>query len=183
MGTNSGFGIWLNADRSMEKDNLDYALSIDMMMNNGLEIGIDYWLEADKEWESNPIDLDINYYIKKNHSEIPFYVYQEYQNKFEIGAGMSWVFGIKIENVTEEKIYGSTLRESYGDINVSVGGSTSGIFSFKVTHSLYDTHWENTMAGFKKIWNFRDFLAGIGYGAYIENIGQGWIQVSLGSIF
>jgi len=156
MVTDSGFGVWLNSRAyNIEYTETDpyYNLTFGYMMDNGVEIGLDYGLD---EVTDGVINLDVNYHMKKDE-------------------GCAWVFGVQLTDVSEE--WGDM-----GNV-LNVGGYSSGLMHFGLEYDLDDTDFEFVILNFGKMWDLGGFSAGVGYRLYTEAPGEGWITVSLGSTF
>ena len=156
MVTDSGFGVWLNSSLyNIEYTDADpyYNLTLGYAMDNGVEIGLDYGLDDIMDGVMN---LDVNYHMKKDE-------------------GCAWLFGVQLRDVSEE----------WGEMTtaLNVGGYTSGLMHFGIEYDLDDTDFEFLVLNFGKMWNLGGFSAGVGYRAYTDAIGEGWVTVSLGSTF
>ena len=164
----SGWGVWLNANvLNIEYDDADptYALSVSYMMDNGLELGLNYHLEmglGDIDW--NPIDIKAFYHMKNDN-------------------GLSWAFGATIFNVTEadgEDYW--YYYETESSTIIGAGGYTADKLSFQLAADTEDIG-ETLSFAVGKMFDLGGFNLGVSYSANTDAISEGWIGLSLGSTF
>ena len=156
MVTDSGFGVWLNTRAyNIEYTDADpyYNLTLGYMMDNGLEMSIDYGLD---DVTDGIINLDVNYHLNKHES-------------------LAWMFGINLLDVQEEWGEMNTV--------LNVGGYTSGLIHFGLEYDVDDTDFEFLILNVGKMWDFGNFSLGAGYRLWTEEPDEGWVTISLGGTF
>ena len=161
MVTDSGMGVWLNAHvmniDSDVNDVLDpaYALSFDYVMDNGLEIGLDYFVES-YGLDYNPMDLGFTYHMRNE--------------------GMSWALGLNMHDFLDDlDVDGDTM-------SIDIGGYTDSLMHFNLNYNL-DADSNEMSVEFGKLWNMDSMSVGVGYAAGTEDLDMGWLTLSLGTTF
>ena len=155
MVSEGGMGVWLNANAMGIGDNEDadaqYALSFDYVMGMGLELGVDYWLDDAMDGQ---MDLGVMYHMG--------------------GEGMSWAFGLKMTDFSEE----------HGDMGtvLSGGGYTEGLMHFGLDYDT-DADDDEMTVSFGKLFAMDAMTFGVGYRANTSMMGDGWLTLSVGSAF
>ena len=179
MMTDDGMGVWLNASvMNIDGDLNDvdgfgtgYALGFDYMMDNGVEIGLDYWIQVDAmlgaifdevDIDYNPIDLSIMYHMKSDD--------------------ISWYGGLTMHDFTDDSDFDLDTN------SLTVGGYTDSNIYFWLNYNMdaEDLYGDDDLAmkvGFGKMFSMDNFTVGAGYYAYTDEMGEGWITLSVGSVF
>ena len=162
MVTDSGMGVWLNAHvmniDSDVNDALDpaYALSFDYVMDNGLEIGLDYYIDFFGVEDFNPMDLGLTYHMRSE--------------------GMSWAFGLNMHDFLDDTDLGGD------NMSVDLGGYTESLMHFNLNYNL-DADENEMSVQFGKLWNMDSMSVGVRYSASTEDLDMGWLGLSLGTTF
>ena len=165
MVSDGGMGVWFNShvmniDSDWNDDwDPNYSISFDYMMDMGLEIGLDYHMDAligqVYGFDYNPLDLGFTYHMK--------------------GEGMSWAFGATMHDFTD-------VEDCSCDHNaVNVGGYTDSNMWFTYTHDLDLDDFDQISFG--KLWAMDSMTIGAGYYAFTEEMGKGWLTMSVGTTF
>ena len=162
MVTDSGMGVWLNAAvmniDSDVNDMLDpaYALSFDYVMDNGLEIGLDYYLDYFGFNDYNPMDLHFTYHMNSGDK--------------------TWAFGLNMHDFTDDTDAGLDT------MSIDVGGYCDTLLHWNLNYNL-DAEEDEMSIQFGKLWEMDSMILGVGYAAGTEDLDMGWVTFSAGTTF
>ena len=85
--SNEGYGIWLNSRVERLKSDIDpsYILSLDYMVSNSFEIGVEHWFERYGSTDYTPTNISMTYYLENSGYAIGlvFYDVEESDNDYK----------------------------------------------------------------------------------------------------
>ena len=159
MVTDSGMGVWLNA-AVVNIDDTDadpaYALSFDYVMDNGLEIGLDYYLDYFGFNDYNPMDLHFTYHMNSGDK--------------------TWAFGLNMHDFTDDTDAGLDT------MSIDVGGYCDTLLHWNLNYNL-DAEEDEMSIAFGKLWKMDSMILGVGYAANTADIDMGYVTFSAGTTF
>ena len=159
MVTDSGMGVWLNA-AVVNIDDTDadpaYALSFDYVMDNGLEIGLDYYLDYFGLDDYSPMDLHFTYHMNSGDK--------------------TWAFGLNMHDFTDDSDAGLDT------MSIDVGGYCDTLLHWNLNYNL-DADDDEMSVEFGKLWKMESMILGVGYIANTADLDMGYVTFSAGTTF